>query len=225
MKKIAVIFYGPPGSGKGTQANLLMQRGEVIHFDTGRFLEAIFYDPKRQHEKAVQREKKLFETGILITPSFVTGEIVKEVKRMAAAQWGLAFSGSPRTMYEAERVYPILEKLYGKKNIYVFRLFIPPADSIKRNSNRRICLVCGAIMLSAYHPMKSPKHCPVCAGPLYRRTLDKPEIIKKRLMEYRERTEPIFAYAKKRGHKIRVIDARPAPYVIYKKIIAQLPKH
>ncbi len=122
MQKKVVIFYGPPGSGKGTQANLLMQKGEVIHFDTGKFLEALWYDPKRQHEKMIQREKKLFETGMLSTPSFVAGEVIKEIKRMASAGWSLAFSGSPRTLYEAEREYPIMEKLYGKKNIYIFRL-------------------------------------------------------------------------------------------------------
>src|SRR5258708_22322195 len=113
MRKIVVILYGPPGAGKGTQANLLADKLDLIHFDTGKFLESIVHNPKRQKEKLVRRERALFDGGMLMTPSFVTGEVKREAKHIAAADWGLIFSGSPRTMYEAERLYPEFEKLYG----------------------------------------------------------------------------------------------------------------
>ena len=191
----------------------------LIHFDTGKFLESIWYDPKRQGERLVQREKKLFEGGKLNTPAFVAKEVIKGVKRIAVAGWGLAFSGSPRTIYEAEQEMPVLERLYGRKNIFVFALKTPADFSIKRNGNRLVCSVCGYTLLAQYYPPVKPKYCPVCGGPFYRRTLDNAETIKVRLKEYANRTEPIFGVLKNRGYKIREIDARPAPYKVFKKIL------
>ncbi|MDO8536923.1 MAG: nucleoside monophosphate kinase, partial [bacterium] len=120
MKKIVVVLYGPPGSGKGTQANLLAHELDLIHFDTGRFLASVVHNPRRQKEKVIQRERKLLDGGKLMTPSFVFREVARETKRLGETDWGLVFSGSPRTVYEAERLYPILEKFYGKKNIFIF---------------------------------------------------------------------------------------------------------
>ena len=130
MKKIVVILYGPPGSGKGTQANIIAHKLNLIHFDTGRFLEDLVHDPERQREKIVKRERALFDKGILMTPSFVLREVANKVRELRKAGWGIIFSGSPRTMYEANALLPILNKLYGKKNIYVFLLNIPPKSGI-----------------------------------------------------------------------------------------------
>ena len=221
MRKIAIILYGPPGSGKGTQANLLADNLGLIHFDTGKFLESIWYDPKRQKEKLVQREKKFFEGGQLSTPSFVAKEVIKEIKNISKADWGLVFSGSPRTVYEAEQEMPVLEKLYGRKNIFIFVLKLSPQMSIKRNSARLICRTCGYGLLTAYYS-KNPKHCPVCGGKFYKRTLDKPEIIKVRLKEYYNRTEPVFAFLTNRGYKLYDINAAPAPYKVFEKILKRI---
>ena len=122
MKKIAVIIYGPPGGGKGTQANLLANKLGLIHFDTGKFLESVIYDSDRKNNNVIKRERKNFETGKLMTPSFVAKEVMQAVNRISKAGWGVVFSGSPRTVYEAQKLPPILEKLYGKKNIFVFEL-------------------------------------------------------------------------------------------------------
>lgn len=224
MKKIAVILYGPPGAGKGTQANLLAAKFGLIHLDTGKFLESIVHDPARQKEAVVRRERKLFDTGILMTPSFVTREIVRGAKRIAASGWGMVFSGSPRTMYEAEREYPILEKLYGKKNIIIFALDLPAEYSIRRNGARMVCTVCGYLFPAELYAKKSarPTRCPVCAGSFYKRSLDKPEVIKVRLEEYHKRTFPIFDFLKKRGYRVTHVDARPAPYKVTKRIYARI---
>ncbi|MEK7193731.1 MAG: nucleoside monophosphate kinase [Patescibacteria group bacterium] len=218
MKKIAVILYGPPGGGKGTQANLLATQLQLIHFETGKFCEQVVHDPKRQKEKIIRRERKLFDAGILMTPSFVLREVARRTKEIAKVGWGVVYSGSPRTIYEAEGLVPILEKLYGKKNIFVFGLKVKAADSMKRNSNRMLCSICRAPLLTAYYPSKNPKHCPVCAGPLYKRTLDKPEVIKVRLKEYEERTFPIFAFMRKRGYRIVSFEGNLPPYRIFQKI-------
>jgi adenylate kinase len=225
MRKIVVILYGPPGAGKGTQANLLADKLDLIHFDTGKFLESIVHDPKRQKEKLVRRERALFDGGKLKTPSFVTGEVKREAEHIAAADWGLIFSGSPRTMYEAERLYPEFKKLYGKKNVHIFVLNVSAAESIKRNSARMVCSSCGYLLLTKYYPKAKATHCPVCAGKFYKRSLDKPSVIKIRLKEYKERTFPILAYARKQGYSVRRIDARPAPHTVMEHIYGYLKKH
>jgi adenylate kinase len=218
MKKTAIILYGPPGSGKGTQANLLAAKLGALHFDTGRFCESVVHDPARQKEKVIQRERRLFDGGQLMTPSFVLQEVSKAVKTIRKAGWGVVFSGSPRTVFEFKGLMPLLEKLYGKKNVFVFVLTVPKTASIVRNSRRVLCSVCKAPLLTAYYPSKKPKYCPICAGPLYRRTLDNPKTITVRLNEYENRTEPIFALLRKRGYRLNEIDGRPAPYKILKKI-------
>jgi len=221
MRK-ALIVYGSPGAGKGTQANLLAAKLGLIHFDTGKFLEAAVHDPKRQKEKIIQRERKLFDTGILMTPSFVTKEVQNHAKRIWGNDSGLVFSGSPRTLYEAERLAPFLEKLYGKKNMFIFVLDIPPKLSLERNSHRVICKKCKTPLLTAYYPSSKPKHCPLCAGPFYKRTVDNPGVIAVRLKQYEGRTEPVFAFMKKRGYLVHVVNGRPKPYKVFESIYGLL---
>jgi adenylate kinase len=214
---MAVILYGAPGSGKGTQANLLAARFGLIHLDTGKFFEAIVHDPARQKEKTVKRERALFDAGKLMTPSFVAREVIRETRRIRDAGFGIVFSGFPRTISEAEQFYPILKKLYGN-NVSAFALDVPPSYSIKRNGARMICSVCGNALLTAFYPTKNPRHCPVCGGPFYRRSLDNPKVIEVRLREYDERTRPIFALMVRHGYRLRHINATPAPYLVFQKL-------
>lgn len=223
-EKIVVAIYGLPGSGKGTQANLVANTFGLVNFDTGKLLESIWYDPKRQKEALVKHEKKLFESGMLNSPSFVLNEVAKKAKVLAKEGHGIVFSGSPRTMYEAEGLVPVLEKLYGRKNLFFFLLDVDPKDSLKRNGKRRLCKFCKTGLLAAYYPSSQPKHCPVCAGPLYRRSVDDPKVIPKRLVEYTERTLPIVGFLKKSGHKVVKLNGRPEPYKVFQKLEQHINK-
>jgi len=218
MKKMAVILYGPPGGGKGTQANLLAAKLGLVHMDTGKFFEAMVHDPARQKEKIIQRERALFDSGKLMTPSFVSEQVIRETKRIQSAGFGVVFSGFPRTLSEAKEFYPILKRLYGK-NVYAFELVVPPARSVVRNSARQMCRICGYALLTAYYPAKRALHCPVCGGPMYKRSLDDPKIIPVRLKEYKDRTQPIFALLKQHGYQLKKLDATPAPYIVFEKVM------
>jgi adenylate kinase len=226
--KIAIIMYGPPGSGKGTQAKLLADKFGLIHFDTGKYIEQVVHDPANRKDKIIQRERKLFDSGILCTPDWVLKIVGEKTEKLAEAGFGVVFSGSPRTFYEAfgdkkqEGLIDVLEKHYGKKNIFIFNVDISAQNSIKRNGNRLLCSVCGTQLMATFKDVAKLKTCPFCGGKLYRRTLDKPETIKIRLKEYRERTLPIAAELKKRGYKIIRINGEPTPEKIHKKIVSLL---
>ncbi|TSC89097.1 MAG: adenylate kinase [Parcubacteria group bacterium Gr01-1014_3] len=239
MKK-AVIIYGAPGAGKGTQANLLSAAKGLIHFDTGKFLELIVHDEDKQKNPEIKKEAKLFDTGKLLSPTWVLKIVKEKTGEIAKAGFSVVYSGSPRTLYEAfgsmydpdsgEKTSPksstggliaFLENVYGKKNISVILLKVKSASSIQRNSNRKICSACGTVIMyndTTHHHTT----CPVCGGHLRKRTLDDPEVIKARLIEYEKRTAPIISEIKKRGYKVNEIDGEPAPYEVHKKVIKLL---
>lgn len=206
---------GPPGAGKGTQAELAAYKYGLIHFDTGRYIENLF-----RENQMPSKIRKEFKQGALVNPSWILKVFKEQIKRIANTGFGLVFSGSPRTLFEAfgeSRTNGVMEALvraYGKKNIIVFELDIPPQTTLLRNSKRRICSVCWKPHLLD----PSLKNCPFCSGKLIRRVQDKPSIIKNRLKEYEERTKPVLAGLKKAGFKVIRIDGRPKPTVIFNKI-------
>ncbi len=218
MNKIAILLTGVPGSGKTSQASFLADKIGLINFDTGKRLEAVLHDPANKNNKTIVQERKNFDSGRLVTPKFVVSVIEKELIRIAKAGWGVVFSGSPRTAYEAEKLLPLLEKLYGKEKVYSFFIDVPLSESIRRNSKRFVCSFCGAPLLTKYYPAVKPKYCPICGAKLYKRTLDNPESIKVRHEEYKNRTKQVFDVLKKRGYKTIKIDGRPAPYEVFQKI-------
>ncbi|MDP2695896.1 MAG: nucleoside monophosphate kinase [bacterium] len=227
MAKIAVIFYGPPGAGKGTQANLLTGRKGFTHFDTGRYLEQLVHDPSNKKNRIIQREGKLFDSGALMTPSFVLKVTANKAKEIARAGFNIVFSGSPRTMFEAfgdnkhTGLVRVLEKAYGKQNIYPVFLDIDPNASIKRNKYRMVCSVCATAVLysDALHKHKT---CPLCGGKLIKRTVDNPSVFKTRIKEYQERTFPILAGLKKRGYKITKVNGMPLPFKVHASVAKKL---
>ncbi len=220
MRKLAVIINGVPGSGKGMQADLIADRFGLIHIDTGKLLRAILSDESGENDPILKRERELNNAGILNTPSWVLATLKKKVGVTAKLGYGIVFSGSPRTLYEAEGLIPFLEKLYGRKNVYAFRLKVPFAVAAKRNSVRLVCATCRHPLLSAFYPSNNPRNCPVCAGVLERRVDDDPLKFKTRTEEYEKRTMPILKYMEDRGYKIISVDGTPAPYKVFEKINA-----
>lgn len=216
-----IIIYGPPGSGKGTQAQAAAKHFGFEHFDTGRIIEKTVHNPAKQDDSVIQRERRNYEQGILCTPEWVTEIVREEIIKTQQAGRGLVFSGSPRTLYEAEQLIPLLEELYGKENIYVLELVIKPETTIFRNSHRRLCKQCGFPLLYSPENEKLEK-CPQCAGELFIRPDDKPEIIKVRLEEYQSRTKPIYAYLEKRGIKVIKIDGEPGVEEVTQNILKLL---
>lgn len=219
MKK-AIILYGPPGSGKGTQADLLVRAGFGIHFDTGRYLRSVFKNADVKKDTVLKREKEMNEKGVLNTPAWVLKTVEIASKRIATIGESIVYSGSPRTLFEAfgeksqKGLLEMLSKMYGKKNIFIIQLNVRDEVSRKRNAARSVCSVCGLPRLGN----AKTTTCSFCAGPLRRRKDDNPKLFNTRLAEYHERTEPILARARKAGYHIQSVDGEKLPYKIHETI-------
>ncbi len=227
-KKLILIPIGPPGAGKGTIAFLLAESFSLYLFETSKILEERFtnFSPEEFVEVEgkkyfIKDEFELFKSGKLASPPFVTHLVQEKIKEIAKLGLGIVFTGSPRTLYEAQRIMPLLSDLYGKDNIFVFLLEITEEESIFRNSHRRICKL-------LRHPILYLKEtenlslCPLDGSPLEKRIIDKPEIIKVRFKEYLERTLPILDYFKEQKYKLFNIPAKNPPYQVFKDIISKI---
>jgi adenylate kinase len=214
MAKEVVLLIGPPGSGKGTQANLLQDEKGYFHLETSRLIEENF--KKAPDDPVLAREKENWATGKLVSTKLVMGWLLGQVRELAAQSRSIVFSGSPRTREEAEEEIPIFEELYGPLNIHVLHLSVPEERSVQRNSARRICK-------ANRHPIPADyagATCPEDGSELVTRELDdKPDIIRVRLKEYAKRTEPVLAYLRDRGYTVVDINADNTIEAVHHAII------
>jgi adenylate kinase len=212
MEKQAIMLFGPPGAGKGTQAELLSDKTGYYHFESSKVIEACFKNesPEKVFEiegqkYKVEDERKRWEAGLLNSPPFVVFLMVEKIRDLAEEGKSIIFSGSPRTVYEAEREIPLLKELYGLENIRFILLDITAETTIFRNSHRRICELIRHSILFSPETEKLTK-CPLDGSALVKRKgLDDPETIKKRLEVFKEQTFPVTEVIEKYGlhlHKI-----------------------
>lgn len=227
-KKRVIVILGPPGSGKGTQGVLLAEKLNAFYFETSALIEKTLFSASKDSFFLINGKKyflkdqeRLWKEGKLWDPEFVIFFVVKKVKELIKKGESIIFSGSPRTLFEAEKLMPLLKKYYGKENIDVILFDLPDKDSIFRNSHRRICQLFRHPILFSKET-EHLKRCPLDGSLLMKRALDKSEIIKKRLKEYRERTLPIIDYLKKEGFGVIKIDARPSPSQIFETVLKKL---
>lgn len=227
-KKI-VILLGPPGSGKGVEGTLLSERFNLYHFETSKILEREFNNSDDQGFLEVEGEKYYYsdeknnwKNGKLVSPPVVVELISKEIKRLHEREEGIIFSGSPRTIYEGERVIPLLVDLYGKDNIDIIIFGVKPETTIWRNSHRRICELMRHPILFNEETENLTK-CPLDGSKLLKREgLDDVETIKVRLKEYQERTKPLIEYIKKQGLRFNEIDAEGSVEAVYREILKKI---
>lgn len=203
-KKWAVVLIGPPGSGKGTQAELLAEKFGLVNFEISQVIEEKFKnaDP---NDEIIKREKKIWQSGELMTPEVIVEWTLEKMKEFATKGLGIVVSGNPRTMYEAEQELPALEEFYGKDSIKVVHLNLTKEESIKRNSSRRICQA-NRHTIPDFPMFKDITTCPKDGSPLLKRELDTPETISVRYEVYLRRTQPILSFVGDNGYKVIEIE-------------------
>ncbi|MFN7088491.1 MAG: adenylate kinase family protein [Candidatus Paceibacteria bacterium] len=217
----AILIFGPPGSGKGTQAELLERKLDAVHFDTGAWIDKVIHDPQSQSDPIIVEQKERYTKGLLADPEWVKNIVADEIKKIAKENKTIILSGSPRTLNEAEAIIPLLEELYGKDHIEVFVLQVRQSTSIFRNTHRRICEHCFTPLVWS-EATKDLTKCPVCGGRLITRVDDVEDKIKVRLQQYQEETMPAIEFIRQRGFKVNEIDGEPTPEEVHKSIVAKL---
>jgi adenylate kinase len=198
---VRVILLGPPGAGKGTQAQRLTQTLGIPQVSTGDILRAAV-----AAGTPLGREAKAYmDQGALVPDGVVIG-IIRE--RLAAPDCarGYILDGFPRTAAQAEALGETLQALETPLTA-VLSITVDPEELVRRLSGRRTCGNCGA----AYHLETAPPRraglCDRCGGALLQREDDREETIRKRLAVYREQTAPLVAYYRGRG-LLREVDGR-----------------
>ncbi len=188
-----VIFIGPPGAGKGTQAQSISKEFKIPHISTGEMLRS----QMESGTKLGNQVKEIVTSGKLVDDTLMN-EIVARRLSDNDAQNGFILDGFPRTLNQAEALDKILEAM-KKKVEYVFYIEVPENVIIDRLSARRVCPRCGRNYNMITDPPKEDETCDICHVHLVTRDDDKPATIKKRYELYLSLTEPLIEYYKGKG--------------------------
>ncbi len=179
-----LIFLGPPGAGKGTQAVKIAEKYQIAHISTGDMLRA----EMREGTKLGNEAKSLIERGELVPDDVILGMVKNRIQKEDCKN-GFLFDGFPRTIAQAEA----LEEISAID--YVINLDVPAERLISRISGRRMCAECGA----GYHVSTYADANCKCGAALYQREDDKEETVRNRLVVYERSTKPLIEYYTRKG--------------------------
>ncbi len=196
-----LILLGPPGSGKGTQANLLQDKFSIPKISTGDILRAAV----KANTELGQQAKKFMDKGELVPDEIVIG-LIKERIVEPDCQGGYILDGFPRTIVQAEKLGETLAAM-DQDIDSVVDLEVDPDELLIRLTGRSTCKNCGAMFHQTSHPPKVEGVCDECGGELYQRPDDNEETIVKRLEVYHKETAPLKEFYRKQG-KLQSIQGR-----------------
>jgi adenylate kinase len=195
----ALLFLGPPGAGKGTQAKRIAQRYQVPHLSTG----DMFRDAVARGTPLGLLAKPIMERGALVPDEIVMGMVEERLARPDCAG-GFLFDGFPRTIPQAEALDGILGRQgFGKPLVVDFE--VSEERLLRRLAGRWTCSAGGEIYNIYEHPPKVPGICDRDGGKLFQRPDDRPEVVKERLVSYERQTKPLAEYYRRRG-VLEVVD-------------------
>jgi adenylate kinase len=216
-----LILLGPPGAGKGTQAQKMVDRYHIPQISTGDILRASV----KETTSLGMRAKGFMDQGQLVPDEIVIG-IIEERLKAKDCNPGFILDGFPRTIPQAEALHPILTKL-GKKIDHVINIEVDPEELVRRLTGRRTCKNCGAMFHLLFQPPQKEGICDRCGGPLYQRADDKEETIRTRLKEYEKQTAPLIQYYQGKN-TLRSVRGVGGPNQIFNQIVRLLdttPSH
>lgn len=194
-----IIFMGPPGAGKGTQAEHIVNDFQIPHISTG----DAFRLAMKQGTPLGTKAKEYVDQGLLV-PDEITIGIVKERLQLDDCKNGFLLDGFPRTISQAEALDEIVQGM-GKRIDHVINLSVDRNLLLARLTGRRICKSCGATYHVMFNPPKQEMVCDKCSGELYQRSDDTEEKVGTRLDEYVSKTAPLLTYYEEQGN-LRQVD-------------------
>jgi adenylate kinase len=197
---LKLIFIGPPGSGKGTQAKRLAAQHGVPHISTGDMLREAIADGTELGQKAAP----IMASGALVSDDLMLG-IIDERLAKPDAQRGFILDGFPRTLVQAEKLDTIVEKSKGNgsgngvEGLRVLQLLVPDDAIVERISLRRSCPTCGAIYHLASAPPAVDTVCDRDGAELIARPDDNETAVRKRLEAFHRQTLPVATFYKSKN--------------------------
>jgi len=183
-----VVLLGPPGAGKGTQAETIVKAYEIPHISTG----DMFRSAVKEGTKLGMEAKAYMDAGALV-PDELTIGIVKERLQKLDCQKGFLLDGFPRTLAQADALDKLLQEL-GSSLDAVLNIEVPFEDLITRLTGRFICRQCQAPYHKVFNPPKQAGICDLCGGELYQRADDSEATVTARLEVYKRQTAPLISY-------------------------------
>jgi adenylate kinase len=185
---VRLVLVGPPGAGKGTQAEFIAAHLAVPKISTG----DIFRANVTQGTPLGLQAKRYMDDGKLV-PDEVTINMVRDRLAEADASDGFLLDGFPRTVPQANELDKMLADM-GTQLDLVLELVVDNDEVVRRLSGRRTCRGCSKIWHVEFDPTADPNVCDRCGGELFQRDDDKAETIEKRLTEYSEKTAPLIDF-------------------------------
>jgi len=210
-----LVLLGPPGAGKGTQAERLIEDFDLPYYATGNILrEAV------ENDTELGKQAKEFMDAGKLVPDDLICAVIAERLDSGQADDGFLLDGFPRTIGQAEMLEGALDKR-GRQLTAALLIDAPDDEVVRRLSGRRTCVKNGHVYHVEFDP---PKHEGVCdqdGSRLVQRDDDKPETIQKRLDVYHDQTEPLIQWYEQRG-KLRRFDGTRTPEEVHSRIRATL---
>jgi len=194
-QKQLIIFLGPQGSGKGTQAKILAKDFGIPHVSTG----DIFREEREKDTERGKLIRSLIDGGNFV-PDEITNEMVKDRLGEQDCANGAILDGYPRNLAQAG----VLDEIWQGNSATAILVDIPDDVAMERAVYRRNCKKCGKIYHLKSNPPKQDEICDDCASPLAWRDDDREEQIKIRLKTYHQKTEPLIRYYQDKGALVKI---------------------
>jgi adenylate kinase len=215
MSELNLILLGPPGAGKGTQAERLTDDFNVPYVATGNILRAAVQEGTPLGTQA----KSYMDDGKLVPDDIITGVILEAIEH-ADARDGFILDGFPRTIPQADALAEGMQA-HDRELTAAILIDVPDEEVLRRMSGRRVSAKTGRVYHLEYDPPKHEGRCDVDGSRLVQREDDKPETVKRRLAVYHDQTEPLINYYEEQG-LLRRFDGTRSPTEVHDHIRATI---
>jgi adenylate kinase len=202
-----IVLLGPPGAGKGTQAEAISAKLHLPHISSG----DLFRENLKQQTELGTQAAVYINKGELV-PDDVTIAMIRERLTRPDCNNGALLDGFPRTAPQAEALTGLLSEINGKVNSVPY-ICVPDDVLIERLSGRWTCRKAGHVYHGKYNPPRKPGICDIDGSELYQREDDKTETIKRRINVYNEQTQPLIDYYQQHGLLVEVDGKKPIEQV------------
>jgi adenylate kinase len=193
LPELNLILLGPPGSGKGTQGERLQEDFRLPYYATGDILRAAV----KEGTDVGKQAKEYMDRGDLVPDEVIIGVIAERLQQEEASD-GFILDGFPRTLPQAEALDAKMSEL-GRELTAAILIDVSEGEVVRRLSGRRTCEADGHVFHVEFNPPEKEGVCDIDGSKLIIRDDDKPEVVKNRLAQYREKTEPLIDYYEERG--------------------------